>query len=210
MAVTRTILPRKGYVQPQHGLTDYEADLDGNFSLLDANVVHVEDLLTKDLGLNGVISGFALSTSGTLTPGLTTGVLFAQGFRYAPASAPNPGPAPASATTYLFYRNGYGFYYQSSPVGALAGDALIGKVTTSASAVTAVQDATKLYGQISAAPSAPGNFTLQHYLGRTPTGAVIRMTSGGAIWFQSPTDVDGTNLYLVASDAGVTAKVVVW
>jgi hypothetical protein len=41
-------------------------------------------------------------------------------------------------------------------------------------------------------------------------GAQIRMTSPGAIWWQSPTDTDGTNLYLVASDAGVTAKVQVW
>jgi len=36
------------------------------------------------------------------------------------------------------------------------------------------------------------------------------MTSAGAIWWQQPTDVDGVNLYLVASDAGVTAKVQVW
>ena len=36
------------------------------------------------------------------------------------------------------------------------------------------------------------------------------MTSPGAIWFQNPTDMDGSNLYLVASDAGVTAKVVLW
>src|SRR5439155_22214616 len=28
MAVTRTVLPRKGLVQPQHGLTGYEADQD--------------------------------------------------------------------------------------------------------------------------------------------------------------------------------------
>jgi len=36
------------------------------------------------------------------------------------------------------------------------------------------------------------------------------MTSPGAIWWQAPTDLDSLNLYLVASDAGVTAKVQVW
>jgi hypothetical protein len=36
------------------------------------------------------------------------------------------------------------------------------------------------------------------------------MTSAGAIWFQAPTSYDGTNIYFVASDAGVTGKVVVW
>jgi hypothetical protein len=36
------------------------------------------------------------------------------------------------------------------------------------------------------------------------------MTSGGAIWFQSPTDMDATNLYLVASAPGITGKVLLW
>lgn len=53
--------------------------------------------------------------------------------------------------------------------------------------------------------SAPGNFTLAHGLGRTPHAVLIEMTAGGAIWFQtSPARYDGTNLYLVASDAGLT------
>jgi hypothetical protein len=30
------------------------------------------------------------------------------------------------------------------------------------------------------------------------------MTSGGAIWYQMPTKFDATNLYLVASDGGIT------
>ncbi len=87
---------------------------------------------------------------------------------------------------------------------------LIGQVVTSASAVTGVTQGTKIFGQVSAAPGAAGNFTLQHFLGRTPIGALLRMTSGGAIWFQSPTDVDATNLYLVATDSGITAKVLIW
>lgn len=58
--------------------------------------------------------------------------------------------------------------------------------------------------EIALAPSAPGNFTVAHGLGATPSYALIQMTSGGAIWFQSATRYDGTNLYLVASDAGIT------
>ena len=44
MAVTRTILPRKGFVQPQHGLTQYESDMDANLALLDANVAFTADV----------------------------------------------------------------------------------------------------------------------------------------------------------------------
>jgi hypothetical protein len=43
MAIVRTVLPRKGLVEPQHGVTQYEADMDGNMSLLDANVVFRTD-----------------------------------------------------------------------------------------------------------------------------------------------------------------------
>ena len=210
MAVTRTILPKTGLVQPQHASTaQWEADDDANWLLLDG-LVPLSGQMIKDLGLNGVCSGFALSTSGSLTPGLTAGVLYAQGSRYAPAAAPNPGPAPASATNYLFYNSDSGFYYQASAVGATAGDALIGQVTTSDVAVTAVVDASKVYGQISLAPSDFGNFTVQHYLGRTPKGVALQMTSDGAIWFQSPTMYDATNLYLVASAGAITGKAVVW
>ena len=73
MAVTRTILPRKGLVQPQHGLTGYEADQDANWLLLDTNVAFLSDVetpQTNDLGINGVVSGFTLSASSSLTPGL--------------------------------------------------------------------------------------------------------------------------------------------
>jgi hypothetical protein len=50
-----------------------------------------------------------------------------------------------------------------------------------------------------------GDFSVAHGLGRTPTTVVIQMTCGGLIWFQSPLLYDSTNLYLVASDIGVTA-----
>jgi hypothetical protein len=213
MAVTRTVLPRKGLIQSQHGLTSYEADQDQNWSLLDANVAFMSDLpvsLFQPLGCNGLVSGFVLSTSSTLVPGITSGVLFAQGTDYAPASAPTLGPAPASQTSYLFYNSTNGFYYQTGAVGAQAGDALLGVVTTNATTVVAVQQATRLYGCINLAPAAPGNGSVPHLLGRAPLCAVIQMTSGGAIWFQTPTSYDGTNIYFVASDAGVTGRVIVW
>jgi hypothetical protein len=213
MAVTRTVLPRKGLIQSQHGLTSYEADQDQNWALLDANVAFMSDLPLApflQLGFNGLVSGFILSSSSTLVPGITAGVLYAQGVGYAPTTAPTLPPAPASQTSYLFYNSVSGFYYQSGAVGATSGDALIGTVTTSAAAVNAVKQATPLFGAVSVAPSAPGNCTVAHMLGRVPVCAIIQMTSGGAIWFQTPTSYDGTNLYLVASDAGVTGKVIVW
>lgn len=219
MAIVRTVLSRKGLVQPQHGITQYESDMDANLALLDANVVFLSDLnsvtdtLVGDLGLNGLVSGFQLSTSSTLYPSVTNGILYANGSRYAPAST-TLSAAPASAASYLFYQqeNWPSSYYYRSVLAALnPGDAFIGVVVTSATAVTSVTQATSLFGQIAVAATAPGSFTVPHLLGRTPVGANIRMTSGGgAIWWQSPTDMDSTNLYLVASDAGLTAKVQVW
>ena len=218
MAIVRTILPRKGLVQPQHGITQYESDMDSNMSLLDANVAFLSDLdsiadtLVGDLGLNGVVTGFQLTPSNSLYPGVTNGILYANGSRYAPTSAALSA-APANGTSYLFYQqeNWPSSYYYRSVLSPLApGDTFVGVVVTNQTQVTNVTQATTLFGQISVAPSGPGNFTVPHLLGRTPIGAQIRMTSPGAIWWQSPADVDAINLYLVASDAGVTAKVQVW
>ena len=58
--------------------------------------------------------------------------------------------------------------------------------------------------EIALAPGSPGNFTVAHGLTTTPSSVMIQMTSGGAIWFQSATRYDATNLYLVASDSGIT------
>jgi hypothetical protein len=202
MAVNRTVLAN-GVIEPQHGV-GYETDLDANWTLLDA---WMGGRMMGDLGLNGVCSGFTLSTSATLTPGLTAGVLYAQGRRIALAS-PAPGAAPANSTSYLFYNATIGFYYQASAVGATAGDALIGQVVTNGSAVTAITQGTPLFGQVSVAPAAGGNFTAQHFLGRAPLMATVLLTSPAAISWQDPM-WDGTNLYLVASAAG-TGKVILW
>jgi len=218
MAIVRTVLPRKGFVQPQHGITQYESDMDSNMSMLDSNVAFMSDLasvadsLVGDLGLNGLVSGFQLTTSSSLYPNVTNGILYANGSRYAP-SDPALDAAPANATSYLFYQqeNWPSSYYYRSTLAALnPGDAFLGVIVTSGTQVTSVTQATSLFGQVVAAPTAPGNFTVPHLLGRIPVGAQVRMTSPGAIWWQSPTDVDSVNLYLVASNAGVTAKVQVW
>ncbi|HTS69295.1 MAG TPA: hypothetical protein VMO17_09950 [Terriglobia bacterium] len=215
MAIVRTVLPRKGFVQPQHGITQYESDMDANMSLLDANVAFLSDLasvvdaLVGDLGLNGVVSGFQLATSNSLYPSVTSGILYANGVRYAPTSAAL-NPAPANATSYLFFQqeNWPSSYYYRSVLSSLnAGDAFLGVVVTNGTQVTSVTQASALFGQIPVAATGPGPFTVPHLLGRVPVSATIRMTSPGAIWWQSPTDMDGVNLYLVASDAGVTAKV---
>lgn len=209
MAVTRTVLPRKGLIQPQHGLTGYEADQDANWLLLDQKVAFVSDLLFPDFNMNGLVSGFTLSTGTGLTPTVTTGILYSNGSRYAPGAPPTLGAANSNATNYLWYNTTTGFYYTTLLAPNTTGDALLGIVVTGASSVISVTPATKMYGQVSVSPGAPGNFTQGHVLGRTPVGAVIAMTSPGAVWFQT-TMFDSTALYLVASEAGVTGKVQVW
>ena len=62
---------------------------------------------------------------------------------------------------------------------------------------------------LSATPSAGGNFTMAHGLSSAPSRISILMTSGGAIWAQTPA-FDGTNVYLVASDGGVTGDIVLY
>jgi len=218
MAIVRTVLPRKGLVQPQHGITQYESDMDSNLALLDSNVAFLSDLasvadtLVGDLGLNGVVSGFQLAPSNSLYPSVTNGILYANGSRFAPTN-PTLNAAPVNVTSYLFYQQENwpsSFYYRPVLAALNPGDAFIGSIVTNGTQVTNVTQATSLFGQIPVAPSGPGNLTVPHLLGRAPVGANIRMTSPGAIWWQSPTDMDGVNLYLVASDAGVTAKVQVW
>lgn len=213
MAVTRTILPRKGLIQSQHGLTGYEADQDANWQLLDAHVAFLSDLgilQGTDLGINGVVTGFTLSPSSNLSPGLTNGVLYAQGSRYAPVIVPALPPAPASSTSYLFYNAASSFYYQTGAVGASPGDALVAVIVTSSTSVTSAIPATKIYGQISISSNASGNFTIAHLLGRVPLSVSIQMTSAGSIWFQPGVLYDETNVYLTASGAAVTAKLQVW
>ncbi len=55
-----------------------------------------------------------------------------------------------------------------------------------------------------------GNLTVKHGAGCKPSRVSVEMTSGGHFWFQKPVSYDETNLYLVASDEGLTARVLVW
>jgi hypothetical protein len=57
--------------------------------------------------------------------------------------------------------------------------------------------------------TAPGNFTLAHNLGMTPVTVIFQFTNGGTVWFQT-VRYDETNLYLVASDTGVTGFAIVY
>lgn len=207
MAIVRTVLSPTNLIQPQHGSLGYESDMDTNMTILNT-LIPQNGTPIFDIGLNGLYSGFTLSTSGTLTPGLATGTLYAQGSRFNPAS-PAPGAAPASATSFLFYNSSSGFYYQSSAVAATSGDALVGIVTTSATAVTSVTQGTKIFGQIAFAPGAPNNFQVAHLLGRVPLGAVIQMTTFDMVIWQS-TMWDATNLYLSASSPTAAGKIKVW
>lgn len=57
--------------------------------------------------------------------------------------------------------------------------------------------------------AAPGDFTLAHNLGIVPTTVILEFTDGGTVWFQD-VRYDATNLYLVASDTGITGYAIVW
>jgi len=65
------------------------------------------------------------------------------------------------------------------------------------------------YIEVPVTATDPGNLTVPHPLGHVPVGAKMMLTSG-ELWWQSPTKWDATNLYLVASAAGASGKVVVW
>ena len=58
--------------------------------------------------------------------------------------------------------------------------------------------------------SIDGNFTVKHGAGCKPALVHPVMTSGGNFWFQTPTQWDEKNVYLVSSGQGVTAKMLVW
>jgi len=63
--------------------------------------------------------------------------------------------------------------------------------------------------QVAFTTAAPGNFTLPHNLGVIPGSVIFEFTSGGTVWFQT-VKYDATNLYLVASDAGVSGFAIIF
>jgi hypothetical protein len=68
------------------------------------------------------------------------------------------------------------------------------------------------FASIALAPGAGGNFSVPHGLGAIPKLIIVRMSSGGNIWLQiaGAISADITNLFLTASDAGITGEAEVW
>ncbi len=115
----------------------------------------------------GVVSGWVLSPGVGLAPGITRGVLFAQGAIYRPAVAPGLPAAPASAQSWLFFNTFSGFYWAAAPVAVSEGDAgPLGWVVTDGSSVIAVSR------QRIAVPDPDDNITV------IPLGAVLKQGPG--------------------------------
>jgi hypothetical protein len=57
--------------------------------------------------------------------------------------------------------------------------------------------------------TAPGPFTLVTDLGYIPTTVIFEFVTGGTVWFQTQR-FDADNLYLEASDAGVSGYAIVY
>lgn len=57
---------------------------------------------------------------------------------------------------------------------------------------------------VTIAPGAAGPYTKPHGLAFTPSAVVLVPTSGAAMWLQTPTGFDATNIYVEASDPSAT------
>jgi hypothetical protein len=77
-------------------------------------------------------------TGNELVPGITLGVLFAQGEMYMPAEAPTLPAAPASQQSWLYYNSGTGWYWSGSSTPNTSSDACVGWVVTTTTAIVAV------------------------------------------------------------------------
>ena len=64
--------------------------------------------------------------------------------------------------------------------------------------------------QVAFTTTAPNLFTLPHNLGVVPGSVIFEFTTGGSVWFQTPIKYDANNLYLVASDAGVSGFAIIF
>jgi hypothetical protein len=64
-------------------------------------------------------------------------------------------------------------------------------------------DGLRLLAEVPLHPSGGGNFSVPHGLSSVPKLVIIRQTSAGFMWFQSP-HVDAENVHLVAADGDVT------
>jgi hypothetical protein len=209
MAVSRTVLPRKNLIQPQHGLTSYEADQDANWLLLDQNVAFVAD----------IPSSLYQPTAGT---GLVLNI--GQGWCFTPSGlityAAGTLTLTASATNYVFLNPAATYAPGFNTSGFPAGSLPIAVVATSATAITTLTDRRTPFmvvsppaagpaATISITTAAAGNFTQAHTLGRAPQACVIELKSAGSIWFQTA-KYDTGSVYLVAADSGIAADLKLW
>lgn len=136
MAGSRTVLPRKGLVQPQDG-TAYSTDMDANLSLLDANVAFLDDL-TGDPGFEPTAgAGFTLNISAG--KGFLNGALAS----YAGGTL----SLTASSTNYVFLDPGAGLQPAFNTSGFLAGHLPIAVVTTDGSGITNIADKRSWFNQ---------------------------------------------------------------
>jgi hypothetical protein len=176
---------------------------------------------------NGTTGGHNLIVQVTGAPGTTASVpasaglveLYSDGTNVAALTG---GSGSAGTVTSVALTMPAEFSVAGSPI-ATAGTLAVTRVSQSANKVLASPDGSSGVmspralapldlpspTEINLAPGADGNFQVAHGLSGTPRLALIQMTSGGAIWFQS-TRYDATNIYLVASDASVTGKAEVW
>lgn len=161
-------------------------------------------LAASDAGVTGTaICVFAApSATLSLSPGAPGNFTIAHGQSVAPALV-------------LIQMNSGGAIWLQSPI---SWDALNLYLTASDAGITgkaylwaAIPQLNPLgFTRVALAPGSPGNFTVPHLMGQAPTLVIVRMKSGGAIWLQSPTAHDGTNLYLVASDGGIAGEADCW
>jgi hypothetical protein len=77
-----------------------------------------------------------LATS-PFVPGITLGVLFAQGTMYRPTLPPTLPAATASQQSWLFYNSGTGFYWRSTNAPTTSDDAALGWVVANAAGIVA-------------------------------------------------------------------------
>jgi len=55
----------------------------------------------------------------------------------------------------------------------------------------------------------PGAFSVAHGLGRKPHGVILQSQTAGKPWFDA-VPFDDVNLSMIAPDAGIAGKLVVW
>lgn len=160
-------------------------------------------LVASDGGITGVAYVWTTSPDALLTvgPGDVGNFTFPHGLSFTPALV---FIEMDSGGAIVFQSPGWDAtnLYLTSTDSSTMGRAIVFKAIPNFSIVN--------FAQVSLSPSGPGNFTVAQPLGTTPKVVLIRMTSLGAIWEQSPTAYDASNLYLTASHGPLTGYADCW